>query len=111
QFTNFVSAIPTLAITNTSARLVGLSWFASDLLKNEEQKKVSAPGVVAAFNGAMQATDQTVIILDAAGKVASVSGSVWDDPTLKDEMLAIGADFAQSLEKMSALGLLGLTDE
>jgi|GEM_PF-2135580 len=111
QFRNFVSAIPTLAITNTSARLVGLSWFASDLLKNEEEKKVSAPGVVQAFNGAMNAVDQTVIILDAGGKVASVSGSVWDDPTLKDEMLAVGADFANSLEKMSALGLLGLTGE
>ena len=111
QFTSFVSAIPTLAITNTSARLVGLSWFASDILKNEEQKKVSAPGVVQAFNGAMQATDQTVIILDAQGKVVSVSGSVWDDPTLKDQMLAVGADFAQGLEKMSSLGLLGLSDE
>lgn len=111
QFRNFVSAIPTLAITNTSARLVGLSWFASDLLKNEEEKKVSAPGVAQAFNGAMNAVDQTVIILDAGGKVASVSGSVWDDPTLKDEMLAVGADFATSLEKMSALGLLGLTGE
>ncbi len=111
QFSSFVSAIPTLAITNTSARLVGLSWFASDILKNEEQEKVSAPGVVQAFSGAMQAVDQTVIILDAQGKVASVSGSVWDDPTLKDEMLAIGADFAEGLGKMSALGLLGLTDE
>ena len=111
QFRNFTSAIPTLAITNTSARLVGLSWFANDILKNEEREKVSAPGVVQAFCGAMQAVDQTVIVLDPQGKVASVSGSVWDDSTLKDEMLAIGADFAAGLEKMDALGLLGLSNE
>ena len=111
QFHNFVSAIPTLAITNTSARLVGLSWFASDMLKNAEEKKVSAPGVVQAFNGAMQSVDQTVIILDSDGKIASVSGSVWDDPTLKDDMLAVGADFADGLRRMGTLGLLGLSDE
>jgi glucokinase len=110
QFRNFVSAIPTLAITNTSARLVGLSWFASDILKNEEGRKISAPAVVQAFSGAMNAVDQTVIILDSDNRIASVSGSVWDDPTLKDEMLAIGADFAAALERMDALGLLGLPE-
>ncbi len=111
QFRNFVSAIPTLAITNSSARLVGLSWFASDLLKKEEQKKVSAPGVVQAFGGAMQAVDQTVIILDSESRIVSVSGSVWDDPGLKNDILAIGSDFAAALESMSAQGLLGLSDE
>jgi glucokinase len=111
QFRGFVSAIPTLAITNPSARLVGLSWFASDILKNEEEAKISAPGVVQAFSGAMQAVDQTVIILDSHGKVVSVSGSVWDDPTLRDELLATGADFAAGLKAMSALGLLGLPDD
>jgi glucokinase len=111
QFRNFVSAIPTVAITNPSARLVGLSWFASDILKGEEEKKVSAPGVVQAFSGAMHAVDQTVIILDSQGKVVSVSGSVWDDPTLKDELLATGADFGEGLKKMSTLGLLGLSED
>jgi glucokinase len=111
QFRSFVSAIPTLAITNPSARLVGLSWFASDILKDEEEKKVSAPGVVQAFSGAMQAVDQTVIILDSQGKVVSLSGSLWDDPSLRDELLATGADFAAGLKEMSALGLLGLPDD
>jgi hypothetical protein len=90
---------------------VGLSWFASDILKNEEEAKISAPGVVQAFSGAMQTVDQTVIILDSQGKVVSVSGSVWDDPTLRDELLATGADFAAGLKAMSALGLLGLPDD
>jgi glucokinase len=110
QFRGFVSAIPTLAIANTSARLVGLSWYASDLLRDGEQKKITALVVAQAFSGAMNAVDQTVIILDTENRIASVSGSVWDDPTLKDEILAIGGDFAQGLERMSALGLLGLSD-
>ncbi len=111
QFRNFVSAIPTLAITNPSARLVGLSWFATDMLCRQEQRKTSASAIMQAFSGAMTAVDQTVIILDRDGRVASVSGSVWDDPTLRDELLAVGADFARSLEQMSVLGLLGLPED
>ena len=111
QFQDFVGAIPTLAITNPSARLVGLAWFASDLLRNAEQKKSGSISVVQGFSGAMQAVDQTVVILDAQGKIVSVSGSVWDDPSLRDEMLAVGADFAQGLERMNALGLLGLSEQ
>jgi glucokinase len=111
HFTNFVSVIPTFLVSNRSARLVGLARVASDAIRVRESGKMSASAVSRAFSEAMDATNQTVIIVGPGLKIVSVSGAPWGDATIQDAILAPGADLAEAFAELDAKGLLGLDQD
>ena len=106
-FTDFVSAIPTFSIENTGARLIGLSRFVGDAMR-ERASDASNAGSAQAFSEAMTAVDQTVIVLNSNLKIISVTGSSWGDPLLMEEVFALGADICGSFTALDRLGLLGI---
>ena len=111
SFTKFVGAIPTFAITNSSARLVGLSWLADNMIKTREANKFTAVGLTQAYTEAMDAIDQTIIIVGPELKIVSVTGTGWGDASILGDILAPGADFPAALEQLDSMGLLGLAPE
>lgn len=111
QFRAFVSAIPTFTIANSSARLIGLSRLADEMIRNCETEKFTTVSLIKAYNEAMDAIDQTIIIVGPDLKIVSVTGTGWGDAEILSDILAPGADFTDTIEKLDAMGLLGLTQD
>ncbi|HEY5347340.1 MAG TPA: response regulator, partial [Rhizomicrobium sp.] len=68
-------------------------------------------GLSAAYNEAMDAIDQTIVIVGPDLKIVSVTGTGWGDTAILNDLLSPGADFTAALEQLDTMGLLGLTQD
>lgn len=132
RFSGFVKNIPTFAIRNPSARLVGLSRILSrtspkgstlhpvpvppttkataTAVKSLPGREIDQSATKRAFAKAMDAIDQSILILSPDLEIESLTGASWgEDPSI-GELFAPQTKIVAALTRLNDIGGLGLID-
>jgi glucokinase len=106
RFAEFVGGIPTFAINNRSARLIGLSRLVSEAITAREAGSLTATGMSEVFSETMEILNQTVVVAAPDLTVVSIAGQDWG--AAAEDVLSVGTNLADALHTIEARGLLGL---